>query len=166
MTQKLENRLKQCKIFFKIIGHSSYFKAGADPGTSFDWGSKLWFRKDCRTFFVANYNHFSQRRPLVSQSVNASHRWRGKYCFASRRKHIIEGYPKTITFFSNPGIWLSGKMQSRVSLIQPVKKWCTMPSIKEFQSQTCVTSDWGAGSRPRRPDPLPLDPQLQRRRFV
>ena len=115
VTQKLENRLKQCKIFFKIIGHSSYFKAGADPGI-FDWGSKLWFRKDCRAFFVANYNHFSQRRPLVSQSVNASHRWRGKYCFASRRKHIIEGYPKTITFLNNPGIWLSGKMQSRVSL--------------------------------------------------
>ena len=28
----------------------------------------------------------------------------GKYCFASRGKQIIGGYPKTITFFDIPGI--------------------------------------------------------------
>ena len=39
--------------------------------------------------FVANY--FSQRRPRVSQPVNAGHHWRRKYCFASRSEQII-GY--------------------------------------------------------------------------
>ena len=28
-------------------------------------------------------NYFSQRRPRVSQPVNAGRHWRGKYCFAS-----------------------------------------------------------------------------------
>ena len=60
-------------------------------------------------FFVENY--FSQRRPYVSQSVNAGRRWRGKYCFASRGKQIIGGCPKTITFFNIPGIQFSGKIQ-------------------------------------------------------
>ena len=39
-----------------------------------------------------------------SQSVNAGHRWRMKYCFASRGEQIIGGYPKTIPFFNIPRI--------------------------------------------------------------
>ena len=54
------------------------------------------------TYFVAN--SFSQRRPLVSQSVNDGRRRRGKYCFASGGEQIIGGHPKTITFFNIPGI--------------------------------------------------------------
>ena len=55
-----------------------------DPGT-FDWGVQTLVQKGLLNFFVANY--FSQRRPPVSQSVNAGRRLRGKYCFASRGKH-------------------------------------------------------------------------------
>ena len=35
-----------------------------------------------------------QRRPRVSQSVNAVRRWRGKCCFASRDERIIGWYQK------------------------------------------------------------------------
>ena len=41
-----------------------------------------------------------QRRPRVSQSVNAGRQWRGKYCFESRGEQIIGGYQKTITFLN------------------------------------------------------------------
>ena len=33
-----------------------------------------------------------QRRPLVSQRVNAGRRWCGEYCFANRGEQIIGGY--------------------------------------------------------------------------
>ena len=65
-------------------------------------GGQSLVQKVLLNFFVANY--FSQRRPRVSQSVNASRRWRGKDCFASRGEQIIGGYPKTITFLNIPGI--------------------------------------------------------------
>ena len=42
-------------------------------------------QKGLLNFFVANY--FSQRRPRVSQPVNAGRHWRRKYCFASRSAH-------------------------------------------------------------------------------
>ena len=51
-----------------------------------------------------------QRRPRFSQSVNAGHHWRGKYCFASRGEQIIGGYRKIITFLNIPGIKFSCKM--------------------------------------------------------
>ena len=39
-----------------------------------------------------------QRRPLVSQSVNAGHRWGGKYYFASRGEQIRGGTHKQLHF--------------------------------------------------------------------
>ena len=66
-------------------------------------GVQTLVKKGLLNFFVANY--FSQRRPRVSQSVNAAHRWRGKYCFASRDEQI----PKTITFLISPKFSLVAK---------------------------------------------------------
>ena len=65
-------------------------------------GAQTLVQKEQLNFFVENY--FSQRRPRVSQSVNAGRRWRGKYCFASKGEQIIGGYPKTINFLNIPGI--------------------------------------------------------------
>ena len=62
-------------------------------------------------FFVANY--FSQRRPRVSQSVNASRRWRGKDCFASRGEQIIGGHSQTITFWISVEFSLVAKCNPR-----------------------------------------------------
>ena len=39
-----------------------------------------------------------QRRPRVSQSVNAGHRWGGKYYFASRGEQIRGGTQKQLHF--------------------------------------------------------------------
>ena len=71
------------------VGHlHPYFKphrgvfAGADPGT-FDWGVQTLVQKGLLNFFVANY--FSQRRPPVSQSVNAGRRLRGKLLCEQRQ---------------------------------------------------------------------------------
>ena len=55
-------------------------------------------QKGLLNFFVANY--FPQRRPHVSQSVNAGRHWHSSYRFASRGKQIIGRYPKTITFLN------------------------------------------------------------------
>ena len=52
-----------------------------------------------------------RRRSLVSQSVNAGYRWRGKYCFVRRGEQIIGEYSKTITFLNIPGILFNVKMQ-------------------------------------------------------
>ena len=38
-------------------------------------------------------------RPRVSQSVNAGHRWRRKYCFKSRGEQIIGGYQNQLHFW-------------------------------------------------------------------
>ena len=46
-----------------------YHRGGGVLGI-FGGGAKLWFKRDCWTFFVANY--FSQRGPRVSQSVNVN----------------------------------------------------------------------------------------------
>ena len=54
-----------------------------------------------------------QRRPRISQSVNAGRRWSGKYWFASRGEQIGTDHrrvPNTITFLNIPGITLSDKM--------------------------------------------------------
>ena len=104
-------------------------------------GGQTLVRKGMLNFFVANYFHHPRlhviipwpltvylnctpkvciivdqlrklRRPRVSQSVNAGHRWRGKYCFASRGEQIIGEYPKRNTFLNTPGISFSGKVQS------------------------------------------------------
>ena len=78
-------------------------------------------KKGLLNFFLANY--FSQRRPRVSQSVNAGRPYRGKYCSASRGEQIIGGYPKAITFLNIPGSQFSGKYNARfMNKNQPVKK--------------------------------------------
>ena len=60
-----------------------------DPGI-FNWemegGGGGVVQKGLLNFFVANY--FSQRRPRVSQPLNAGRHWRRKYCFASRSEQI------------------------------------------------------------------------------
>ena len=115
--------------------------------------SKLWFRKDCWTFFYGkllfSHKHHPSpsRRPRLhviipwpltfygctrkgytlgtSSSVSAGRRSRGKYCFASRGEYL-----KTITFFNIPGILFSGKMQRAFHWKnQPVKKWYTILSM-------------------------------------
>ena len=72
-----------------------------DPGI-FYWGVQTLVQKGLLNFFVANY--FSQRQSCVSQSVNVGCHWHRKYCFASRGKQILGGYPKTITLLNIPGI--------------------------------------------------------------
>ena len=101
---------------------------GADPEIFYWWGlggggegrerSKLWFRKD-----PPPPSHRPRLHVIIifwpltvcwctrkgynlgtASSVNAGHRWRGKYCFASRGERIVGEYPKTITFFNIPGI--------------------------------------------------------------
>ena len=68
---------------------------GADPGI-FDLGFPKCGSERTVELFCGKLR--------VAQSVNARRRWRGKYCFASRGEHIIEGYPKTIIFLNIPGI--------------------------------------------------------------
>ena len=54
-------------------------------------------QKGLLNFLVTNY--FSQRRPRVSQPVNAGRHWRGKYYFASEaNSSLIGGYPKQLHF--------------------------------------------------------------------
>ena len=55
-------------------GRSRNFWLGGGEGANF--GSE----RNVELFL----NYFSQRQTHVSQSVNASHRWYGKYCFAKR----------------------------------------------------------------------------------
>ena len=64
-------------------------RSGADPGSRNFCGKLTLSDRDDHVFL---------------QSVNAGRRWHGKYGFASRGEQIIGGYPKTITFFSIPGI--------------------------------------------------------------
>ena len=54
-----------------------------------------------------------QRRPCVSQSVNAGRRWRGKYCFASRGEQIIGGYQKQLHILISPEVSLVAKCNAR-----------------------------------------------------
>ena len=77
-------------------GRIKEFLTGGEGGGGAGGGRQSLVQKVLLNFFVANY--FSQRRPRVSQSVNASRRWRGKDCFASSGEQIKGGYPKTITF--------------------------------------------------------------------
>ena len=79
-------------------GHIQEFLFGERGGGG---GGRKCSEKGLLNIFVANY--FLQRRPCVSQSVNAGRRWRGKYCFGSIGEQIIGRYPKTITFFNIPG---------------------------------------------------------------
>ena len=66
--------------------------SGVDPGI-FDWGgSRLWFRKDCRTFL---WQITSNTYDHILWYVNPGRHWYWKYCFASRGERIIKGYPKT-----------------------------------------------------------------------
>ena len=58
-------------------------------GWGWEWGRGSLVQKGLLNVFVANY--FSQRRPRVSQPVNAGRHWRSEYCFASRSEQIIGG---------------------------------------------------------------------------
>ena len=66
---------------------------GADPGI-FDLGFPKCGSERTVELFCGKLR--------VAQSVNARRRWRGKYCFASRGEHIIEGYPKKKYIFEYP----------------------------------------------------------------
>ena len=57
-------------------------------------------------------------------------RWRGKYCFASRAKQIIGGYPKTITFLTSPEFTVVAKCKARF-----IKKISQLKS--DIQSGRC-----------------------------
>ena len=52
-------------------------------------------------------------RPRVSQSVNAGHRWRRKYCFASRGEQIIGGYQNQWHFWMSLEFSLVAKCNAR-----------------------------------------------------
>ena len=53
-----------------ISSSSCYITGGGDLGMFYWWGVQTLVQKGLLDFFVANY--FSQRRPPVSQSVNAN----------------------------------------------------------------------------------------------
>ena len=60
-------------LAWRLISSSLWYNTGGGGGGVvgiFGGGAKLWFKRDCWTFFVANY--FSQRGPRVSQSVNVN----------------------------------------------------------------------------------------------
>ena len=76
---------------------------GADPGIFYWGGGGANFGSGRTVEFFCDQLR-KQRRPRVSLFVNASLRWCGKYCFASRGEQIIGGFPKTITFLNIPGI--------------------------------------------------------------
>ena len=64
----------------------------ADPGI-FDWGgggSPKFGSEGTVGLFCDQLR--KQRRPLLSQRVNAGRRWCGEYCFANRGEQIIGGY--------------------------------------------------------------------------
>ena len=103
----------QCNIF-----------AGADPGIFYwgrgrgqSFGSERIVELFCgKLLFPHTPSHQSltrQRRLRVSQSVKASHRWRGKYCFASRGEQITGGTQRQSHFWISPEFNLVVKYNTR-----------------------------------------------------
>ena len=121
VSSNVQIKKQQSQIALMIISNP---KRGADPGICY-WGVQTLVQKGLLNFFVASY--FSRRRRRVAQSVIASRRWRGKYCFACRGEQITGGYPKTITFFNIPGIQCNALFVKKKN--QPVKKCYTILSM-------------------------------------
>ena len=121
-------------------------------------GSRLWFRKDCRTFL---WQITSNRYDHILWYVNPGRHWYWKYCFASRGERIIKGYPKTKLHF-----WISLEFSivrwqnaMRISLKKIIHLksdtascWCKNISLKQ------ATGLMGGGGGPDPPLVLPLLP--------
>ena len=71
-----------------------------------------------------------QRRPRVSQSVNARRRWRRKYCFASRGEQIIGEYQKEIHVWLPLEFSLVAKCKAR--FIKTKKQFSQVKSDIQF----------------------------------
>ena len=125
---------------------------------------QIFVQKGLLKFFVANYfpptppppSHQSlrrQRRLRVSQSVKASCRRRGKYCFASRGEEITGGTQRQSHFWISLEFSLVAKYDTRL-----IKKFSQLNSdipsyrCKDFSLKQ-VSGLMGGGVRPPEPDP-------------
>ena len=133
VSSNVQIKKQQSQIALMIILNP---KRGADPGI-FYWGVQTLVPKGLLNFFVASY--FSRRRLRVAQSVIASCRWRGKYCFACRGEQIIGGYPKTITFFNIPGIQCNARFVKKISQLKnAIRSYrCKNFSLKQAPGRFC-----------------------------